>query len=210
MSVKSIKAALAAAGTAALVELVRGEPLGPQLRVKLDQANARRTALRAEVDALALDVELGDRAATERQRELQAALSKATAECDRLEAAYETALDRDQQVENEAAEKELQAYERILDARLTAAQNFDEASSRARTAARQLLAATDLLRTELPRSCTLASGLTIGGQDFEVLASTEKVRVENDHLRAAIRGQVQAMTAIKRREKVSAREEVSA
>jgi hypothetical protein len=190
---------------ASALELVKTQPLGPQLRARLERADARRTSLKAEVDALALDAELGEPHAIERQRELQAALSKAAAECDRLQAAYETALARDQRAENEveiaAAEAKLREYEKIAAARLAAAQDFEEASRLSKAAARRLLAANDLLKTELPFGCKLPPGLTVGGREAEVLASVDAVRVENEHVVASVRKQVRAMAAVRRGER---------
>jgi hypothetical protein len=209
--VKPIGETIVSAAAAVKNALARkAGPIAPQL-VPLMEANSKKlAALEVEIAGLSLDELLDETGAAGRRKRLIEQRIEAVEERDRLQAAYETALSRDQAAENEveiaAVEAELAAYEQYAAARLAAALDFDEAAKLSKAAAKKLLAANDLLKTALPRGCRLPNGLTPGGLQLASLTSTLTVREENDHLLASIREQVRVMTAVKRREQVEINE----
>jgi len=167
----------------AVSELVKTQPLGPQIRQRLERANARRLALKTEHDACALDAEMGDQGAVEKQKRLRHDLEKADAECAGLEAALQQAVDRDSQREAEvdiaALKGQLARYETFGAARIQAMVDLTEATAVATAAARRFLAATNLLQTATPAGCELPRGLILG-RDME--ATTEAVRAETNRV----------------------------
>jgi DNA repair exonuclease SbcCD ATPase subunit len=198
----AIRKAITAAATV-VSELVRDRPLTPQLIDRHRRANERRTALKAELDAIALDVELGDGAAIERHRDLQGQLAKAAAETERLEAALVQARRRDAATAAEAdiavLQDAAQRYQHYIHARLDAIRDLVKFGELARDAARRLVAANELLQSDLPPDCSLPRGLFVGrdiGRDTGL--TVDEVKCENANILAHIHGQIERITAAKR------------
>jgi hypothetical protein len=143
-------------------ELARDRPLAPQVRARLDRANDRRTSLKAEIAGLALDAQLGDHGAVERQRKLQSALVKSAVEVETLEAALVEAEARDSTMENAATVAAMKAglaeLEGVCAARAKAAADMDAAVGAAVGAWLRLRASTELIRMSIPRGCSLPRG----------------------------------------------------
>ncbi len=181
-----------------------GEPLAPQVRKRLDRANDRRAVLKTEIAALALDAELGDHGAAERQRKLQSALVKAVVEVESLEAAVAEARARDAAAEAERdiaeMEAELAKYRKFADARTKAMADFTKASGAVRDALDRLKASVELLQTAMPRHCNLPRGYRI---DMK-LDTVEAVRRENEFILSHVQRQVRATAAFKRGQEVAA------
>jgi hypothetical protein len=156
-----VKKTLLKVAAAAAIE--KGEPLGPQIRSRLDRAIARRDALVAEAAGLALDVELGDGAATERQRAVSGDLGKADAEVSRLTAALQQANAVDERNENDATIAAMRAglaeLQQVCDACARAAGDLDVAAEAIVGAWRRLQAGIELIRMSVPPGCSLPRGL---------------------------------------------------
>jgi hypothetical protein len=150
----------AASGIAAGLD--RDAPLVPQIKPRLDRAIARRDALVTEAAGLALDVELGDGVAIERQRVVAGDLAKAEGEVVRLQAALETADSRDTAADNDATMRTMRAglaeLEGVCAARAKAAADVDAAIAAAVGAWVRLRASTELIRMSIPRGCSLPRG----------------------------------------------------
>lgn len=133
-----------------MLGILRSEKLAPQIRDRLDRANERRTSLKTEVDALALDATMGDHAAAERQKRLQSSLHKVVAEVETLEAAVADAEARDARAmansEVKALREELAKYESFARARIVATEDLTKATEAASEAGRRFIAATNLLQ----------------------------------------------------------------
>jgi hypothetical protein len=191
------------AAAAAVSELIRTEKLAPQLKRRLDRADARRTELRMALDAIALDAELGEPGAAERFQELRERVGKATDEVSRLEAALAIARARDvaEQAETEISELEaaLTRYEGFAAARGDAVRDQLAAIEAAKEAARRYQAATSLLNMP-PAGTTLPRGFTVGrGVDLTV----ETVEAENTYILGIVKSQVHTVVAFKRGEEAA-------
>jgi hypothetical protein len=177
-----------------VVAIVRGEPLSPQIRARLERAEARRQTLKVEVDALALDHELGDQTATERLHRAQENLTGAAAECERLRAALSDAEARDRRAAAEAdvakIEEQFVDYAAFADARLQAMQDFVAATAKVDEALGRLKAACGLMTTALPRTCGLPPGYIVGTP-----ATVDEVAGENRYLLGHLQRQVAATRA---------------
>jgi hypothetical protein len=200
--VKPIEETLMTA-VSAVSELVRGQPLAPQLKRRLDRADARRTALRTELDALALDAELGEPDAAKRIQGVQERLGKAADEVTRLEAALVTARRRDaaDRAETEIGEQEaaLRKYEGWAAARVEAVRDQLAAIEKAKEAARRYQAATSLMNMP-PAGTILPKGWTVGqGIDLSV----DAIEAENANVLRIVRTQVANTAAIKRGQEVA-------
>jgi predicted nucleic acid-binding Zn-ribbon protein len=129
-----------------VVALLRNEPLRPQLLDRIERAEQRRLALKTEVAGLALDVQLGDRAAADRQQKAQAALAKAVDEVESLEAALSEAGARDKRAEAlaevDALEQQLAKYQGYGEARIAAIKDLIAAGDEASRASQRYIAAT--------------------------------------------------------------------
>jgi hypothetical protein len=198
----AIKKAITAAATAVL-ELARDRPLTPQLIDRHRRANARRTALKVELDAIALDVELGDGAAVERHRDLQGQLAKAAADTERLQAALEIARKRDNasRAETEIGKLEaaLRKYETYAVARVGALKDQLAAIEAVKVAARRYQAATSLLNMP-PSGTSLPRGFVVGqATDLTVAA----IEAENGRVLRIIKQQFADVAAIKRGEEIA-------
>jgi hypothetical protein len=191
------------AAAAAVSELVRGEPLGPQIRQRLDRAHKRRLALKVEHDACALDVELGDQSAADKKRRLRQDLEKADAECVRLDAALQQAIGRDAKREADvdiaALQGQLAKYEGFAAARVDSMRDLTEATKIATEAARRFLAATSLMQTATPAGCELPRGLILG-RDMD--ATVEAVEDETDRILERVRGLVRTTIAFRSGEEI--------
>jgi hypothetical protein len=198
----AIKKAITAAATAVL-ELARDRPLTPQLIDRHRRANARRTALKVELDAIALDVELGDGAAVERHRDLQGQLAKAAADTERLQAALEIARKRDNasRAETEIGKLEtaLRKYEGYAVARVEALRDQQAAIEAVKAAARRYQAATSLLNMP-PSGTSLPRGFVVGQATDPTVAAIE---AENGRVLRIIKQQVTNVAAIKRGEEIA-------
>jgi hypothetical protein len=187
----------------AVSELVRGEPLAPQLKRRLDRADARRTALRTELDALALDAELGEPDAAKRIQGIQERLGKAADEVTRLEAALATARKRDNasRAETEIGKLEaaLRKYETYAVARVGALKDQLAAIEAVKVAARRYQAATSLLNMP-PSGTSLPRGFVVGqATDLTVAA----IEAENGRVLRIIKQQFADVAAIKRGEEIA-------
>jgi hypothetical protein len=184
--------------------LIKGEPLGPQIRQRLERANGRRLALKVEHEACALDAEMGDQSAVEKQKRLRSDLEKADAECSRLEAALQQAIDRDAEREAEvdiaALRGQLAKYEGFAAARVDAMRDLTEASRAATEASKRFLAATSLMQNATPAGCELPRGLILG-RDME--ATIEAVQAETDRILEHVQGLVQTTITFRRGEEIA-------
>jgi hypothetical protein len=146
----------------AIPAIEKTKPMWPQIRARLDRASARRDALATEAAGLALDVELGDGAAIERQHVVAGDLEKVEGEVARLRAALVEAEVRDSTVENAAAIGAMKAglveLEGVCAARAKAAADMDEAIAAAVGAWLRLRASTELIRMSIPPGCSLPRG----------------------------------------------------
>jgi hypothetical protein len=188
---------------AAVSELVKGQALGPQIRQRLERANGRRLALKVEHDACSLDRELGDQGAAEKQKRLRQDLDKADAECVRLQAALQQAVDRDAERETEvdlaALKGQLAKYEEFGAARVQAVIDLTAATTVATEAARRFMAATSLLQDATPAGCELPRGLILG-RDME--ATIEAVQAETDRVLTHVKSLVSITIAYRRGEEI--------
>jgi hypothetical protein len=185
-------------------ELVRDRPLAPQVIARLDRANDRRAALKTEIAALALDAELGDHGAAERQRKLQSALVKAVVEVETLQAALAEAEVRDAAAADEVDIAETEAafakYRKFADARLLAMHDLTAAGAAVQDALGRLKASVSLLETALPRRCRLPAGYRV---DMK-LDTVAAVARENEFIVQHIARQVRTTVAFKRGKEIAA------
>lgn len=181
------------------VTIVTDRPLLGQLADRARRAHARRAALAAELAGLALDVELGDATALERERELLPALDKAASECSRVERAMTQAHQRDgarqAEVDIIRLEEELAVYRRICEARTTAFRDLAVHAAASDQALNRLRSALMLMeKGALPEGTALPRGYRINAK----AQSIDEIERENRFLVDLLERQIAGIAAIKR------------
>lgn len=194
----SIKKTIAAA-TEAVAQLIRTEPLTPQIFERLQRADGRRRKLRAEVDGLALDAQLGEPGALDRQRELEGELARAEAEVERLTAALKSAHARDDRSQAERTivevKADLETYRKVCAARVRVFRDLQTHAAAADAALHQYRQSIALMQTgAVPKLCSLPRGFLIDHK----LASIGEIEAENSFLVDLLEKQVARIAIVLR------------
>jgi hypothetical protein len=180
-----------------VAELVRGDPLAPQLARRLVAAEARQADLEATVASFALDAMLDRPGVLARREAAENELAVARTETERLRNAHAQALQVDARKRAEAEVVALQEglakYEQFAAARVAAMADLTRATEVATEAGRRFLAATSLMQDGVPGHA-LPRGLILG-RNME--ASVSAVKRETDKVLEHVRRLVQTSIAWK-------------